>query len=82
LVENLGKNCIDIGWSRMQSYALEPIQNSIDSLFQPGYFLQDNLQVGATWIIRSHSSVEQAGKTANGGQGVPNLVGDAQRHVV
>ena len=38
--------------------------------------------MGATWIIRSHSSAEQAGKTANGGQGVPNLVGDAQRHVV
>jgi hypothetical protein len=66
----------------VQSYSSEPFQNSIDSFFQPGYFLQDNLQVGATWIIRSHSSVEQTGKTANGGQGVPNLVGDAQRHVV
>ena len=66
----------------MQSYAFEAFQNSIDSLFQSGYFLQDNLQVGATWIVRRHSSVEQTSKTANGGQGVPNLVGDAQRHVV
>ena len=66
----------------MQSYAFEPFQNLIDSLFQSRYFLQDNLQVGATWIIRRHSSVEQTGKTANGGQGVPDLVGDAQRHVV
>jgi len=82
LIEDPGEDCIYISWHRVQADSLEPVQNSIDRLFQAGHVLKDNLKVGTIGIALRHPALEQTGKTTDGSQWVPDLVGYPQRHVI
>jgi hypothetical protein len=82
LIDNPGDDCIYISWYRVQADLLEAVQDSIDGPLQAGYLLQNNLKVGTIGIVLRHPPLEEAGKTTDGGQWVPDLVSHPQRHVI
>jgi len=82
LIEDPGEYCIYISWHRVQADSLEAVQDSIDCSFQAGYLLQNNLEVQTVGIVLGHSALEQAGKTTDRSQGIPDFVSHPQRHFV
>jgi hypothetical protein len=82
LIEDFGEDCIYISWHRVQANSLETVQDSIYRRFQTGDLLQNNLKVGTIRIALRHPALEQAGKTTDRSQGIPDLVSHSQRHVV
>lgn len=82
LIDNLCEDCIYISKYQVQAYLFEPVQDSIDGGFQAGHLLENDLEVGTIGIALCHPALEQASKTTDGSQWVPDLVGHPQRHVI